>query len=330
MSSPASTIAANIVSQSQPASPSGEPAPQENADLVSEEEEENEEAKAIGNDSLPQGDLSETAEEEKKPTELDAAKKFTQLTQQEKRLRERENALKTEREQLGSVKDQLANLKNDPIAALQAAGISFKDLADRILNDNQPTADQRIKSLEQQIIDDKNAREEARLAAENEQKTKAEQEQQEQYDAAIKRAHSDINAMVDSEPDKYELIIKQNAQPMIFEVMQEVYSSTNKVIPYAEAADQVEQYLTDEVERYMGAKKFSTRFRPIEPEPEREDMGHNYYSQKLLEERFGGGLSNDMSSDGAQAPKAKPYISDEESKSILAKKLERMLKEGIA
>lgn len=280
--------------------------------------------------SRQQSDQHETTGEASSPSEgsklsdLDISKKFNFLTAQEKKLREREMSMKSEKEKLDAISEQLANLKQNPLKALEAAGWTFKDLAELILNDEQPTTEKKIASLEQQIIEDKRAREEERKAQAEEERLARERELNERYNSTIEKAKSDIHALVDGSDD-FELIKSQGAHDLVWDVVQEVFNETKQVIDFREAATRVEEHLTEEVEKLLKVNKFQQRYKPVAPKDEGEELGHNYYMKKILEEKFGRSLSNDMVSEGSRTPSEEPYLSDDESKARLAKKLRDML-----
>lgn len=260
-----------------------------------------------------------------KPSPLDFAKKFNELTASEKRLREKEESFKKERDEIMSLKEEISKLKENPLQALEAAGWSFKDLAEMILNDEKPTTEQRIESLEERILSEKKEREEREQAQKTAEEEKIKQFEEQRAKEAIEKAHRDIKELVDGS-DEYEMIQAEGAYDLVWEVIEEAYNATEKVLPFAEAAQKVEEYLTQEAEKVFSVGKFKKKYQPI-PEPEEKvDIGHNYYYQKMLEEKYGRSLTNDMQSDSA-APshREKPFLSDEESKAVLAKKLKDML-----
>ena len=117
-------------------------------------------------EATPEGGAPEGGAPEAKPPEpepdqnIDLAKKFNKLTEDEKVLRGKEETLKTEREEFASQQEALAGLKENPLKALKAMGISFKDLAQQVLNDEEPTTEQKLKTLEEQVLADKKTREE--------------------------------------------------------------------------------------------------------------------------------------------------------------------------
>lgn len=280
------------------------------------------EGEQAGNNYLQQ----EGSEDKPKLSDLDLAKKFNYLTSQEKKLRERESQIKSEAEKYEQISMAIENLKTNPMEALKAAGWSFKDLAELILNDEQPTLEKKVQSLEEQIVQERKEREERARKEAEDRKAQEEKAQIEAYDKAVNKAKQDIKKLVD-DTESYELIREQGAYDLVWDVVQEVFNETKRVIPFKEACDKVEEYLTQEVEKYFNVGKFKARYQPVPDKEEIEDNGQNYYMKRMLEEKFGKSLSNDMASEGSKPPSSyeQPYLSDDESKAKLAKKLREML-----
>lgn len=276
----------------------------------------------------PEGGAPEAPTEVVDPN-LDLAKKFNQVTESEKKLRLEEEALKAERQEFSSKQEALANLKTNPLKALGALGISFKDLAEQVLNDEEPTTEQKLKTLEEQVLEDKRSRDEQ--SAKDKELWEA-AEEAEKHEAAVttmEESKVTIKHLVDNGEGKYELIQSEKAYDLVWDTIQEVFNETNKVISFEDAADKVEDYLTKEVERFLGYGKFKRRFQEVPEEPEAEEMeslGHNHYMQKLLDEKYGRTLTSEMTSDGTKSPAKKaPYLSDDESKYRLGQKLKKRL-----
>jgi len=263
--------------------------------------------------------------EESKLDELGLSKKWNALTMQERKLRERETHFKTEKEKYDAIASKYENLKTNPMEVLREAGWDLKKLADLVLNDEKPTTEQKLQTLEEQILEERESRKREKTEAEEARKRALEQEQQAVYDQTVAKAKKDIDDIV-SGSDEFELIRDQGAQELVWNVMQEVWRETKQVIDIKEAALKVEGYLEDEVEKIMKAQKFQSRYKPVPPKEEEIDLGHNFYMKKMLEEKYGRGLSNDMVSDGARVPEEKEvYLTDDERKARVAKRLQATL-----
>ena len=234
------------------------------------------------------GATEEASEEVQTDPNLDLARKFNQLTEHERRLRDEQTNFRSEQDEATQIKEQLANLKSDPLKALEALGISFKDIAEQVLNDEKPTTEQKLKSLEEQILADKASREAEREKEKTEWNEAEEAELHEAATETMDESKEIIRQFVDGDEEgKYELVKQQGAYDTVWDVVQEVFNETDTIIPFEEAAAKVEEYLEGEAEKFLSTDKFKKRYRQIESEPEEEveSMGHNHYQQKMLEER---------------------------------------------
>jgi len=271
------------------------------------------------------------------PKEIELSERFNQVTAREKELRESNDRIKTERETFESRGRELEEaqrfrqtFKDDPLAGLKALGVEFKDIAERVLNDDVPTADHKIAKLEKQWADKLRSEEEAATKAEEEAKEANEKSASAERQAAIDEAHGNIKQVIDENPEKFELIKTQGAQQLVFDIAGDVYRETGKLIPWDEAAAKVEEQLESEMEKVYGTERFKGRYqkRPDRTEKSQDEKEHdeaNFYAKKLLKEKYGGMLSNQMTSETGTPPETEQWRTDEESKDFLAAKLKKML-----
>lgn len=284
-----------------------------------------------GTEPIVQGE-GDAQPSEPKLSEIDLAKKFNLLTAKEKQLLAEKEALKREKEAGGSFEQKynelLQSLKTSPIEFLQQHGFSFKDLAAMILNDNKPTVEQKLKSLEDQILEDKRRAEEQKKIEDEERQKKLKETEDQRHAEVINKAKESLKETIDAS-EEFELVRAHGAYDQVWDVIQAVYDETKKVISFEEAAKHVEDDLFQKGQKFFETNKFKQKYQPapIKEEFEMEDVGHNHYYKKLLEERYGRTLGNDMMTDGAGTPQTnqRPYLDDDESKAYLAKKLAKML-----
>jgi len=271
------------------------------------------------------------------PSEIEMSEKFNQVTAREKELRDSEDKIKIERETHGATTAELeetrkilATFKDDPLAGLKALGIEFKEVAERVINDGAATAEHRVAKLEKQWDDKRQADQDAAEAAETSKKAADEKFQAEEKERAISRTQEDISRTIAEGGDKYELIRAQGAEELVFDVAAAVYKETKKIMTWVEAADKVEAQITAEVEKYLETPKFKAKYQLIPDkkeisEEEQDDKDNNFYARELLKDKYSRVLSNKMVSEGATPQDPTKWLSDDESKDYLAKKLERML-----
>jgi len=290
----------------------------------------------------PEGEGVQGGTEQKPDQDLELVQKFNSLAAQEKKFREDKEGFDTEKQDLLSFKEQLEEAKANPLKALKLLGHDFKDLAEQFLNDEKPTAEQQIKTLEERILADKKEREEEKQREREEFEASEREEIEREAAETIETAKKNIRDHIDSaDDDRYDLIKHHDAYDTVLEVIQEVYNETcepddqgnptkeGTILSFEDAALKVEEFLLDESEKYMGSSKMQKKYSKVEPKDDSpdSDVGYNHYERKMMEERYGNTLSSRMTSDGASAPddRPKPYMSDDESKYYLGKKLAKML-----
>jgi hypothetical protein len=228
----------------------------------------------------------------------------------------------------------LATFKDNPLAGLKALGIEFKEVADRVINDGEPTAEHRVAKLEREWIAKRDADQAASDTAAEAQAESLKKLQIETKERAVAQTQKDISAVIEAGGDKYELIRAQGAEGLVFDVAAQVYRDTKKIMTWGEAADQVEKDISDEVEKFLATGKFKSKYqlvpeKVVVSEEEQEDGDSNFYARRMLNEKYGRILDNTMTGSNGK-PSETPttperWLSDEESKDHLAKRLKAML-----
>lgn len=290
---------------------------------IDEDENENDE-----NENKQNEDNKDETKDER-PEDIDLAKRFNAITKREKALRDREAALKAQAEEIETKTQSLSKIKDDPVGFLTEHGLEFKDLAERILNDDKPTVEQKLARLEELFEADKKERKEReeRLKAEREARKKAHFEERETQ--ALQQLNNSVKKTLDEHADDYELINFHGSQQLVVDTIVNVFRETGKIIDITHAADEVEKYLDEQSSSIFKTKKFKTRYKKIEADQDEvKPQPSNYYHQKLMEERYGRGLSNDFHGDSSTSKKPQNYLSDDEAKYRLAKKLQSMIDAG--
>lgn len=258
--------------------------------------------------------------EEPKVEDTEAAKeqaalasKFAALSKKEKQLREREKTLAAKFEQEraklvaeseGKLKNMvsLEDLRNDPLGAIDKAGLTFEQFAQIVLNDGKPTQEMLLSQTEQKML--KKLEE-----LENKLKAKDEESQKSKEQAARESLLGDIRKQIDTN-DKYEFIRAEGAYDTIIETMEEYYNQTlesdgeGKILSIDEAADAVEAYLEQEAEKFLKLNKVQSKFQG---------------KQEPVKTKTAPTLSNAVTS---PAPKTSTrFMSDDESKAEAARLL---------
>lgn len=205
--------------------------------------------KVFDEPAQPQAVDSAPAKEEAKQDEDPRfASRFAALSRKEKAILERERRLKEIEAEFSTLKKSKENAKIDPIAFLQEHGLSFEQLTDHILSGGKPkelTLEEREARLKEQILG------EVKSQAEQERRQKAEEDGK----AAIDAYKRQIQELVDSKPDDYELIKASDAADQVWEKIESHYNETGKLLSVQEASDEVEKLLLEGYRNILGKTK---------------------------------------------------------------------------
>jgi hypothetical protein len=204
---------------------------------------------------------------------LEVAKRFSKLAKQEegqRREREEWQRTKTELEEKARKADEYEQLfstaKDAPekvAALLDKAGLSFDEVAQLMLSNAQTPKEvleikSELKTLRSQL-------------EEKEEKDKQERvnSTRSYIDSQIEIYKEDVKEHVQKNPDRFELIIANEAIEDVFSVVEKFFEETGEIVSPEEAATFVEQTLEEEAEKFLKAKKFSSRLAPkVEPTQE--------------------------------------------------------------
>ena len=205
---------------------------------------------------------------EEKP---DFSRQFGAIARRERELRSREARLKELEAQYNEVqgyKNEYSGIqslaKENPYEAIKKLGIAYDALTQQVINEGEPTADQKLK-LENEAL---RARIEKLEGAYNEENK---QREQAQAQAARNKLIDNVKQFVDDGGD-YEFIQSNDAYGLVAEVMQQHYIRTKEIMQYSDAAKMVEGHFESEAERYLGSKKLQDKWRATsQKEPEAEE-----------------------------------------------------------
>ena len=257
----------------------------------------------------------EDAGEEEGSSQDQFASKFAALSRKEKALRDRESEYESKFEEmerrLAEYEAQSQEpevdwehmLRNDPLRALEEAGLGYDKLTELALNDGKLTPDMQLAAMRQELENDyqrKFEELEERLNA------KEQSEVESYYDSVQENFQDQISGVVMSDPDRYELVQASEASGLVYDVIEEHYNETGRVLDIEEAADAVESYLEEEAGKLMKLKKLSSR------------LGIDPRELEAMEQVT---LSNDHSAQ-VNYEGANRMLSDEESKARAARMLQ--------
>lgn len=218
--------------------------------------------------------------EEVKPKVNDfLAPKFAALSRKEKEIRAEQAKIKVERAEIEKMRaewetktkssaesdSQLqAKLKKNALKTLQEDfGLSFEQLIEMQQNDQNPTPQMMIEQLKAEM-DSKYQKELSDLK--DSLKSKEEREVKERYEAAKNGFMNELTEFVQSQPDKYELILANGATELMYETAEQYYQQTGKVPSHDEVATAVEEHLEERAREILKLKRFQTA-QKIEAKP---------------------------------------------------------------
>lgn len=214
-------------------------------------------------------------EEEKK-----FASRFAALSRKERALVEREKQLNTrlseieeQAKTLGQFSEFKSKAKQNPLEALQELELSFEDIARYALNDGKKTPEEILANYQEQTKS-----EIEQIKAKLEEKEQKEQEalklkQEKEISRGIEAGKQALVDYIASKPEDYELILANNAQNDVWEVIEGHFYATfdeeagqGELLDFDEAAQKVEQYFEEVVNRHLNLKKVSSRLKPQKEE----------------------------------------------------------------
>jgi len=264
-------------------------------------------------------EVEQSLEEAREPEKSDDfSRKFAALSRREKEIRAKEaeydKRIAELEERLGSFgkkpepEPELPieyRLKKDPLRALEDMGLSYDKLTELALNDGKLTPEMQMRLMREELEGDYKKKFEE---LENRLLEKERSDEQRRYDDIQRGFQNEIEDFVESNPDRYELIQANEANDIIYDVIEEHYNDTGRILDIEEAAEAVESYLEEEAEKLLSLGKLRSKF-GIENDFEQEESPRQ--SQVTL--------SNAMSAQANERVAKK--LSDEESKALAAKML---------
>ena len=244
------------------------------------------------------------------------ASKFAALSRKEKALRDREADYESKFEEmerrLAEYEAQSQEpevdweqlLRRDPLRALEEAGLGYDKLTELALNDGKLTPDMQMAAMREEIERDYRRKFEdleERLHA------KEEAEAEEYYNSVQENFQYEIGNFINENNETYELINASEADTLVYDVIEEHYNETGRILDLKDAADAVESYFEEEAGKLMKLKKLSGRL--------------DYNPEELFEPESQVTLSNDHAAQVVHE-NAQRMLSTEESKARAARMLQ--------
>jgi hypothetical protein len=226
---------------------------EEQVQAVSEESQQPVEALEQVQDPATQGDPQ-------KDTEW--RRKMAHLAQMEKRVRNEKLTMKEQLaklERLSKYEEMEKKLSEDPLSVLQEKGWDYNKITEKVLSQRQLTPDEKIEMIEQKL----RKKEEDEIKRIEEEKQSEELIRQQQ---AINSFKAQINSFVEEKASEYELIVATDSHDVVFDVIQQHFNKTKKILPLEQACKMVETEIeTQLMPRLEKAQKVRNKFLPQQP-----------------------------------------------------------------
>ena len=231
-------------------------------------------------------------------------RKFAALSRKEKALRDRELELE---KKYGNREKEIPlerRIRSNPLKALEELGLDYDKLTELALNDGRLTPDMQMKLMREELENDykeKFNNLEERLNA------KEKMEEEAKYDAVKQGFVGEINSFINENKTDFEYVAHNDATDVVYDVIEEHYNETGRILDIKEAVQAVESYLEEEAEKLLNLGKVKNRLTSMRDE----------YEQPQRQSQVT--LSNAHSAQANERVATK--LSDEESKREMARML---------
>ena len=239
------------------------------------------------------------------PQDSEFDRKFAALSRKEKALRERE--LELERK-FGSKEKDLPlerRIRSNPLKALEELGLDYDKLTELALNDGRLTPDMQMKLMREELENDYK---EKFNSLEERLNAKEKMEEEAKYDAVKQGFVGEIESFINENKNDFEYVAHNEATDVVYDVIEEHYNETGRILDIKEAVEAVESYLEEEAEKLLNLGKVKNRLNSIRDE----------YEQPQRQSQVT--LSNAHSAQANERVGRK--LSDEESKREMARMLQ--------
>jgi len=182
------------------------------------------------------------------------AKRFAALARKEKKMRQETEETKLIKDKYVDYDTAKKLAKTNPEEFLKKYDLSYEELTEYFIS-GRPKVDPKVMEIQEELAKVKKER--------DEEKTKL---QEETRQAAISKFKTEQMSVVKAAGAKFELINTTGAYDLIYDVTKEYFEANKdengngKILSHEEAADMVEKYLEQEVEKFLKADKIKNKF----------------------------------------------------------------------
>lgn len=208
-----------------------------------------------------QEQASPEKEAAKPEQDLKFASKFAALSKKERDLLKKSQEIKAKESQLQEWERLKGNAKTDVDATLKALGLDYDTVTEFYLNGGAPKKESDVEVIKKKLTE---------IEQRDEQRKK--EAEQAKLQEQLANFQNEQVGFVKKHAEKYELINVFDAHDLVFQVTQEYYESKGTVPTHEEAANLVEKYLEQTLEKLPQVKKAQRYFAPkTEPEKQNQD-----------------------------------------------------------
>ena len=239
------------------------------------------------------------------PQDSEFDRKFAALSRKEKALRDRELELE---KKFGSKEKELPlerRIRSNPLKALEELGLDYDKLTELALNDGRLTPDMQMKLMREELENDYK---EKFNSLEERINAKEKMEEEAKYDAVKQGFVGEIESFINENQSDFEYVAHNEATDVVYDVIEEHYNETGRILDIKEAVEAVESYLEEEAEKLLNLGKVKNRLTSMKDE----------YEQPQRQSQVT--LSNAHSAQANERVGKK--LSDEESKREMARMLQ--------
>lgn len=214
------------------------------------------EAAAPVDGASPAAEESAPVAEPERPAKVDP--RFSQLARKEAELHRAREAMKAEKAAIEQAHRQVVAFeearnaaKRDPLAALEALGLSYDDLTEQMLNGKKPTPSGEVAALRQELEQLRVEQEQARARAEQAAAARLEAERA----AVIDEARQAAVAHVEANADRYTLTTINGGASLVPQVREQHFARTGQLLTIEQAASLVEKHFEGIADRVVKARQ---------------------------------------------------------------------------
>lgn len=223
----------------------------------------------VGGEAIPQPTATEVLQQEappqpepvveERPKER-ASDKFAVLARKEAEIYRRQQAVRQQQaelarqaEEIKAFQEMKRSARLNPVEALKQLGLTYEEVTEYLMNDNKPTPSAEVMSVKQELEEFKRQAAEEQRRFMEEQRSRAEAEQQE----IVEQFHEEVSDYVAQHADTYELTSLYGGANLVWQVIEENFKQTQKLMSIPDAAKLVEEHYEELARKAQATKKFA-------------------------------------------------------------------------